>query len=118
MMSILLLTLLSWLHCHPGVMFRVSLLPVANVVLSPVQKVVDVVFVSEHLSVALTFTPKSRTKSPFVNPTVAVGSIVEVFVPLALNRLFQSRVCVEQSGTVPHVTLVSPSSWKLRSWTA
>ena len=118
MMSILLLTLLSWLHCHPGVMSRVSLLPVANVVLSPVQKVVDVVFVSEHLSVALTFTPKSRTKSPFVNPTVAVGSMAEVFVPSALNRLSQSSVCTLQSGTVPHAVLVSPSSWNWRSWTA
>src|SRR6266508_3397190 len=41
MMSILLLTLWSKLHCHPGVMSRVSLLPVANVVESLVQKVVD-----------------------------------------------------------------------------
>ena len=39
MMSILLLTLLSWLHCQPG-MSRVSLLPVANVVASSVQKIV------------------------------------------------------------------------------
>ena len=61
MMSILLLTLLSWLHCHP-VMSRVSLLPVAKVVLSPVQKVVD-----SEFSAQLRARSKSRVKFPFVN---------------------------------------------------
>src|SRR3954451_11105630 len=63
MMSILLLTLLSWLHCHP-VMSRMSLLPVANVVSSPVQNLVDVL-VSEQ---APGFAPdwKSRVKVPLV----------------------------------------------------
>jgi hypothetical protein len=37
--SILLLTLLSRLHCQPGVIGRVSLEPVANVLLSFVRKV-------------------------------------------------------------------------------
>ena len=67
MMSILLLTLLSLLHCQlpplstpPPEMFWVSLLPVAKVVPSAVQKGAGFVLVNEQLSAALTFRPKSR----------------------------------------------------------
>ena len=67
-MSILLLTLLSWLHCHPE-MFRVSLLPVAKVVVSFVQKVVDVIFVSEQLVLRTDLDPE-------VPDEVAVGEAV------------------------------------------
>src|SRR5919198_137572 len=43
MMSILLFTLLSWLHCQPPLPIpNVSLLPVAYVESSPVQNVVEV----------------------------------------------------------------------------
>ena len=66
MMSILLLTLLSLLHCQlpplsapPPEMFWVSLL-LAKVVPSAVQKGAGFVLVNEQLSGALTFRPKSR----------------------------------------------------------
>src|SRR5262245_24572249 len=47
--SVLLLTLLSWLHCHPGVIGSVSLLPVANVDGSAVLKL-PFAFVAKSLS--------------------------------------------------------------------
>src|SRR5712691_12032065 len=117
MMSILLLTLWSVLHCHPGFGFRVSLLPVAKVVGSAVQKgFVASVLVSEQVSVLLTFRPKSRENAAVVKGLLPPTA--DVVLPSALNRLFQSSVCVPQSGTEPHAVLVSPSSWNVRSCTA
>src|SRR3954454_19454848 len=89
MMSILLLTLLSWLHSHP-VMSKVSLLPVANVVSSPVQNLVDVL-VSEQ---APGFAPdwKSRVKVALVNGPVELITelLVTVSFPPALATLKMS----------------------------
>ena len=73
MMSILLLTLLSLLHCQSG-MSRVSLDPVANVLASTVQNVVAVL-VSEQVPFLPCLLWKSRTKAPSLKPVVASKSI-------------------------------------------
>jgi len=94
-MSILLLTLLSLLHCQlpllsapPPEMFWMSLLPVANVVVSAVQKgFVASVEVRLQLSAADTFRPKSRWNAAAVNPVLLAESTTDVFtVLLALKR--------------------------------
>src|SRR5207244_1352410 len=118
MMSILLLTLLSWLHCHPpSVMFRVSLLPVAKVVSSPVQKVVDV-----ESSAQLEPDSKSRVKVAFVKsgsdpeaPTTESFSetVSVVLVSDTLNRSAQSCWLVRQkpvSGAGGQLCATFPSS--------
>src|SRR3989442_12003292 len=98
MTSILLLTLLSKLHCHPGVGFRVSLLPVANVVWSAV------------LNEPSAFVAKSGEKPELVKPPVSDPAIG---APDESKKLSQSRFCVV--GGWPTVVLVllmtSPSSW-------
>src|SRR3954452_177746 len=120
MMSILLLTLLSWLHSHP-VMSKVSLLPVANVVSSPVQNLVDVL-VSEQ---APGFAPdwKSRVKVALVNGPVELITelLVTVSFPPALATLkmsAQSFWLELQNDPPAQLVAVLPSSWKSSSWTA
>src|SRR5436309_2559118 len=114
MMSILLLTLLSWLHCQSEpvaeLIGRMSLLPVANVVSSDVQKI-DPVSVSEQVPLRPVFVLKSRLNDACVNPVVLLGLTRFVVDPFALKRLSQSRFCLVQFGTVPHAVLVSPSNW-------
>src|SRR5213593_1432202 len=106
MTSILLLTLLSKLHCHPEI-GSTSLLPVANVVVSLVPNV-----------------PLLFTKSAVSFAAVKPDGRGEMVAPLALNRLSQSRACVPFGGLGPGgmcVTVLdrtSPSSWKFRSCTA
>src|SRR5438132_10466959 len=103
MTSVLLLTLESWLHCQPGVMLSVSLLPVANVVSSPVAK--------PPLVVVL----KSCTKRAAVNPVGSAGLVA----PAEVNMLSQSFAGSGLGGGLLVVAaLASPSSWKARSWTA
>ena len=114
MMSILLLTLLSRLHCQP-VMSRVSLDPVAKVELSRVQNVVPAP--SSQVPLRPTLLRKSRSKAPSLKPVVASKSMTSVGLPSALNRLSQSYggspgVFCEIAGSV------SPSSWKSWSWMA
>ena len=96
MMSILLLTLLSKLHCHPGVMFRVSLLPVENVVWSAV------------LNEPSPFVAKSLSKPEFVKPPVSDPA---TGLPDESKKLSQSRVCVVPPTDVVVLALTSPSSW-------
>src|SRR5207237_9205623 len=103
MMSILLLTLLSKLHCHPGVMFSVSLLPVENVVWSAV------------LNEPSEFVAKSRSKPEFVKPAV---SDPETGFPDESKKLSQSSACVVPPTLVVVLARTSPSSWNCRSWTA
>src|SRR5437867_9444488 len=110
MMSSLLFRLLLWVHCHPGVMFRVSLLPVVKVVSSEVSK--------EPFALIL----RSFSKPDAVKP--AGGGVIED--PDEVNRLSQSIVCVTGGaggGGLPTVVVVlaltSPSSCipLLKSWT-
>jgi hypothetical protein len=130
MMSILLLTLLSALQAHPVLISRVSLLPVAYVVVSFVQKEVD-----EELSAAVVLQTvvldpdlKSRVKTASVKVPLAVtngklmGETVWVPPPVTtLNRLAQSSWDGEHtpvSGAGGHESATLPSSWKSSSWTA
>src|SRR6476659_7491555 len=91
MMSIFELTLLSWLHCQPE-MSRVSLLPVANVVSSPVQN-----FVVEVESMAQ-LAPDSKSRMNVAVPKVFVGPTLDgllatvsaVAVSVTVNRSAQS----------------------------
>src|SRR5690349_19397206 len=78
--SVLLFTLLENVHCQPGVMFRVSLLPVANVDASDVQNEPVAANVQPGFAV------KSRTNAESVKPA---GSGV-FNVPFALTKLSQS----------------------------
>ena len=87
-MSILLLTLLSLLHCQSG-MSRVSLDPVANVLKSTVQNVVAVL-VSEQVPFLPCLLWKSRTNAPSLKPVVASKSMWSVGEPVAVNRVSQS----------------------------
>src|SRR5437763_3801587 len=102
MMSILLFTFESALHCQPGVIDSVSLLPVANVVESLVTK--DPFAVDR----------KSRSNPAAVKPA-GNGDLV---VPAAVNRLSQSSVCVLPPTLVVVLALTSPSSWNAMSCTA
>src|SRR6266566_5255711 len=101
MMSILLLTFASWLHCHPGVIGSVSLLPVAYVVESLV------------LNDPFAFVRKSRSNAVAENP---VGSVFGT--PDESNKLSQSSVCVLPPMLVVVLALTSPSSWNVLSCTA
>src|SRR6478735_7641872 len=91
MMSIFELTLLSWLHCQPE-MSRVSLLPVANVVSSPVQN-----FVVEVESMAQ-LAPDSKSRMNVAVPNVFVGptltgllaTVSVVAVSITINKSAQS----------------------------
>src|SRR6059058_639030 len=102
MMSILLFTFESALHCQPGVIDSVSLLPVANVVESLVTK--DPFAVDR----------KSRSNPAAVKP----AGNGDLFVPAAVNRLSQSSVCVLPPTLVVVLALTSPSSWNAMSCTA
>ncbi len=107
MTSILLLTLLSWLHCHPGVIGSVSLLPVAKVVASDVLKEAGRVFRGIEM--------KSLSKLVASNPA---GRGVISF-PLASKKLSQSTVLGGPTDVGCRcVALTSPSSWNTSSWTA
>src|SRR5712691_4510598 len=102
MMSTLSPTLLLTVHCHPGVMFRVSLLPVVKVVVSSVS--------NEPFDLVL----KSFLNAAAVMPA---GS-GDLFAPPEVNRLSQSMVCVVPPTVVVVLALTSPSSWNARSCTA
>src|SRR6185369_7302256 len=127
MMSILLLTLLSALQAQPG-MSRVSLLPVANVVLSYVQNVSAVELnAGSVLQVWLVPVLKSRVKVAAVKSPLApvIGVLLAIDsdpVPgVTVNTSFQSCWSVVHrpvSGDGGQVSAVLPSSWKSRSWTA
>src|SRR4051794_20453860 len=97
MMSILLLTLLSWLHSHPEIS-RMSLLPVANVVSSPVQ---NFVFTEEFREHAVVVGPdwKSRVKVAFVKG------------PAAFTTDDGATVCVFAVVSVVTSKRVAQSSW-------
>ena|SRR5205814_870954 len=87
MMSILLLTLLSWLHCQPPLPIpRMSLLPVANVESSWVQKDVEVEL--RFAGVSQPPDSKSRLKAAAANGLplpMSVGLFATVSVePLTL----------------------------------
>ena len=97
MMSILLFTFASWLHCHPVPIGSVSLLPVANVVSSLV------------LKVPFVLTRKSRTKPEAVKPAGRA-----TVVPDASKKLNQSN----NPLLVPPLLMMLPSSSKARSCTA
>src|SRR5437763_15894304 len=99
MMSILLLTLLSKLHCHPGVMFSVSLLPVENVVWSAV------------LNEPSEFVAKSRSKPEFVRPA---ASDPETGFHDASKKLSQSSACVVPPALVLARARPAPSGWNWR----
>src|SRR3954452_962487 len=102
MMSILLFTFESRLHCHPGVIDSVSLLPVANVDASSVA--------NPPAAVVL----KSRSNPAAAKP---VGN-GDLFAPAAVNRLSQSSACVLPPTFVAVLALTSPSSWNVKSCTA
>ena len=80
MMSILLFTLASWLHCQPVLIASVSLLPVANVVSSLVLK----------LPSALV--RKSRSKPEAVKPGRLGSGRTGAFCPFASKKSAQSNV--------------------------
>ena len=80
MMSILLFTFASWLHCQPGVIASVSLLPVANVVSSLV------------LKVPFALVRKSRSKPEAVKPGRLGSGTTGAFCPFALKKSAQSNV--------------------------
>src|SRR4051812_21542587 len=92
-------------------MSRVSLLPVANVDESAVQKVPGPV------SVQLGFTRKSRVNDDALNPPVNVPAIA---APLESKKLDQSSAWT--CGGLPTFVVVlattSPSSWNFRSCVA
>src|SRR4051812_22758890 len=119
MMSILLLTLLSWLHSHP-VMSSVSLLPVANVVSSPVQNFVEVEF-SEHVAVVAPDW-KSRVNVALVNGPLELitelGVTVSVPDALATSKMSFQSFWLEVQNAFPagQVLAVLPSSWKSSLW--
>ena len=96
-MSILLLTLLSRLHCQPGVIGSVSLLPVANVVASLV------------LNVPFAFVMKSALEHRRREP----GRQGPSSAPAASKRLSQSTVCVVPPTFVVVLARTSPSSWNV-----
>ena len=74
MTSFLLRTLLSMLHCQPGVIGSVSLLPVANVVLSDV------------LNEPFAFVTKSRSKPEASKPAGSASSL-----PAGVEEVLPSR---------------------------
>src|SRR5262245_22617083 len=102
MMSILLLTLLSRLHCHPPfAMSSSSLLPVAKVDESPVQNTFVVPeLVSEQAPFLLVADSKSRMKTAFLK--LVFGSVVfDVVTPPVTSKNSA------QSAWVPRQTPVS-----------
>src|SRR5262245_49120942 len=101
MMSILLLTLLSKLHCHPPVIGSVSLLPVEYVVWSLVRKVLPLLL-------------KSFESAAFVK---FVGRGV-LLVPAAVKIASQSMSWVVPPTLVVVLDKTSPSSWNSKSCTA
>src|SRR5207249_12115606 len=103
MMSILLLTLLSTLHCHPGVGFRVSLLPVENVVWSAVLKEPSELVAKSRSKPALV-KPFPPDPVPVIDPAMTY--------PAESKNLSQSRDCVEPPTFVVVAALTSPSSCK------
>src|SRR5262245_59134296 len=117
MMSILLLTLLSRLHCQPPpVMSRVSLLPVANVDESPVQKTAVAEDVSEQL-----FLVEPDSKSRVKVELLKLGFGSGFSPPLASKKFSQSGwPLVHEVGAGGHVFMTLPSSCtpSEKSWTA
>src|SRR5689334_22719963 len=104
MMSILLFTLLSKLHCHPEI-GNVSLLPVENVVVSLVRKVLPV-FTKSLSNFAFVKSPK---RAPLF-ATVGNGVMV---LPAESNNVAQSTF-----WDPPGSTAMFPSNSKSRSCTA
>src|SRR5262245_43344081 len=112
MMSILLLTLLSRLHCHPPfAMSSSSLLPVAKVDESPVQNVVPAE-VSEQLFL-LVPDSKSRMKTAFLKLVFGSVALDVVVPPLTSKKSAQSAWVLAQSpvsGAGGQVFATLPSS--------
>src|SRR3954449_6313390 len=95
MMSILLLTLLSLLQAHPELMSRVSLLPVAYVVVSDVQKVF-----TDEFSVQVDPDLKSRVKvasvkAPWIVVTGVFTEIVWVVVFVDTANMSAQSSCAD-----------------------
>src|SRR4051812_14704158 len=123
-MSILLLTLLSVLHCQPETS-RPSFEPVANVVASDVMRVGGVVVVArKSRSKSLARYPAGRVfllpsllKSPFVPAQSVAPARLPERVPAVVTG-FGGEPTRSWSTNDRSVDGTLPSSWKPSSWTA